>query len=474
MSRGARSVARRRPIVVGVVVLAMSSIALPARAQDVPEDTTTTSSTVPEVTTTTTTTISSTSTTLPPEGATTTTTDPDDETGPDVANYDPTALAELLGGYDEAVAMEADLLAQFELSVGQLDSLNQTMVGLSASISEVESELLDAETALSAAEDRADLAQHRLEDVEERLVDAQHLLEQQAVDAYINGGSSPTFAALLSAETAQDLDALQTYAEIVSEFENGAIDEYTALRLQAEALGREAAQAVGDAGDARDRVEAHHEELEAEREQQARAQADAFVAALAQQDLIAQVQSQRGSYEERLRTLTGTSDSIEDVLKVAQEGQELPSETDGIFLPPLQDPVVASPFGPRLHPIFGTIRMHNGVDLDAQAGRPIRAAADGEVAVAGWQNGYGFTVVIDHGNGLATLYAHQSSVVVAEGERVDMGDTIGLVGSTGWSTGPHLHWEVRVFGNPTQPIDFMGGESLLDERNQRTDSSRAD
>jgi murein DD-endopeptidase MepM/ murein hydrolase activator NlpD len=106
--------------------------------------------------------------------------------------------------------------------------------------------------------------------------------------------------------------------------------------------------------------------------------------------------------------------------------------------------------------------MHNGIDLDADMGEPIRAAGDGRVVLAEWQGGYGFTVVIDHGNGLATLYGHQSALVVHEGEQVEMGDIVGLVGSTGWSTGPHLHWEVRVFGNPTDPVTFLGGEQLLD------------
>jgi murein DD-endopeptidase MepM/ murein hydrolase activator NlpD len=252
-----------------------------------------------------------------------------------------------------------------------------------------------------------------------------------------------------------------TYAGVVSDQTDDAIERYTEVQAEAEVLRTEAEEAADAAVEARDEVETRRDALHVERERQAQAQADAFVAALAQQGLIAEIEAQRGSYEQRLRTLSGTSDSINGVLRSRQEGQRLPDRTEGILLPPVPNPEISSPFGPRLHPIFGTVRMHNGTDLDAAMGTPIRASASGEVVVAGWQGGYGFTVVIDHGNGLATLYAHQSSIIVLEGQQVEMGDTIGLVGSTGWSTGPHLHWEVRVFGNPTEPLAFMGGEELL-------------
>jgi murein DD-endopeptidase MepM/ murein hydrolase activator NlpD len=459
---------RRRSFVVAVVAfgaLVAPALAAPSTVAQEPEPTTTlppTSTTLPA--TSTTTVPGSTSTTLPgspSSTSTTTTTEPDPDEGPDSLDYDPQALLELLSSYDEAVAMEAELLAQFELSMAQVNQLNQAMVDLSTSITAVESELLSAETALVEAEDRVDLAQVRLVEVEERLADAQHLLDEQAVEAYISGGSSAGFYALLNAGSAQDMDSVMTYAGVVSDQTDQAIDVYTDLQDEAEVLRAEAEDAADEATDARDEVETRRDALHVERERQAQAQADAFVAALAQQGLIAEIEAQRGSYEQRLRTLSGTSDSINGILRTRQEGQNLPDDTAGIFLPPLRNPVISSPFGPRLHPIFGTVRMHNGTDLDADAGAPIRAAADGEVVVAGWQGGYGFTVVIDHGNGLATLYAHQSAIVVLEGQQVEMGDTIGLVGSTGWSTGPHLHWEVRVFGNPTEPIAFMGGEELL-------------
>jgi len=99
--------------------------------------------------------------------------------------------------------------------------------------------------------------------------------------------------------------------------------------------------------------------------------------------------------------------------------------------------------------------MHTGVDLGCGNGTPIGAAGDGVVVSAGWNGGYGNAVVIDHGNGLATLYGHQSSLAASPGQRVSTGQTIGYVGSTGYSTGPHLHWEVWVNGTPVDPMGYV-------------------
>ncbi len=125
---------------------------------------------------------------------------------------------------------------------------------------------------------------------------------------------------------------------------------------------------------------------------------------------------------------------------------------------------VSSGFGYRIHPIFGTRKMHTGIDIGRNLnppksidGAPIVAAGAGTIVSAGWRSGYGNTVVIDHGDGVATLYAHQPSggIKVSVGQKVTKGARIGTVGSTGYSTGPHLHFEVRVNGNPVDPMKYL-------------------
>ncbi len=116
---------------------------------------------------------------------------------------------------------------------------------------------------------------------------------------------------------------------------------------------------------------------------------------------------------------------------------------------------VTSSYGWRTHPITGRRSFHDGVDIAARSGSSVLAFAEGKVVFAGWNGGYGNAIFIDHGNGLQTRYAHLSRINVSVGERVDTGDKIGGVGSTGRSTGPHLHFEVRQNGNTKSPFNYL-------------------
>jgi murein DD-endopeptidase MepM/ murein hydrolase activator NlpD len=116
---------------------------------------------------------------------------------------------------------------------------------------------------------------------------------------------------------------------------------------------------------------------------------------------------------------------------------------------------ISSGFGNRVHPILGYSRFHAGIDFAASHGSAIRAADSGRVIFSGWYGGYGQTVIIDHGNGVSTLYAHASRLYVNEGQNVQQGQSIAAVGSTGLSTGPHLHFEVRQNGNPVNPMAYL-------------------
>jgi len=127
---------------------------------------------------------------------------------------------------------------------------------------------------------------------------------------------------------------------------------------------------------------------------------------------------------------------------------------------PLAGLTMTSNFGMRVHPVLGGMRAHKGVDLAAPVGTPIYATADGVVGKAAWFGGYGLYVQLEHGNDLETRYGHMSRLNVAEGQTVHKGDILGYVGTTGRSTGPHLHYEVRVDGVAVNPIPYMQPERV--------------
>lgn len=129
----------------------------------------------------------------------------------------------------------------------------------------------------------------------------------------------------------------------------------------------------------------------------------------------------------------------------------------GPSMRPLASAVLTSGFGLRRHPLLGGIRLHSGLDLAAPAGTAVVATSDGVVSVADWSGGYGLLVAVDHGGGVQTRYGHLSRMNVAGGQPVRKGDVIGFVGSTGRSTGPHLHYEVRLGGQAMNPAMFMSG-----------------
>src|SRR5690606_1638468 len=116
---------------------------------------------------------------------------------------------------------------------------------------------------------------------------------------------------------------------------------------------------------------------------------------------------------------------------------------------------ISSPFGERMHPILKEKRFHSGLDIAVPSGTDVLAADRGKVLISGWNAGYGYFIAIDHGNGISTAYAHNSRLLVKEGELVAQGQVIAKSGSTGLSTGPHLHFEVRKDGTPVDPVAYL-------------------
>lgn len=128
---------------------------------------------------------------------------------------------------------------------------------------------------------------------------------------------------------------------------------------------------------------------------------------------------------------------------------------------PMEFSRVTSGFAMRMHPLMNQWRQHNGVDYAAPSGTPVRSVGDGVVEFAGWQNGYGNVVQIQHGNDRATVYAHLSRIDVRKGQPVEIGGRLGAVGATGWATGPHLHFEVKVKGAHQDPLSLAKSSGSL-------------
>jgi murein DD-endopeptidase MepM/ murein hydrolase activator NlpD len=185
-----------------------------------------------------------------------------------------------------------------------------------------------------------------------------------------------------------------------------------------------------------------------------------------QQDLVQRLNNDRLALEAAQQQLQRDSDALGGLIqqKIAEaKARAAAAKTasrrnyisgTGILSIPSDGPI-SSPFGWRTHPLLGNHRFHSGLDFAAGYGAPIRAADSGQVIYAGWYGGYGKAVIIDHGKGMTTLYGHCSELHVSEGQSVKRGQVISAVGSTGLSTGPHLHFEVRRDGSPQNPADYL-------------------
>jgi murein DD-endopeptidase MepM/ murein hydrolase activator NlpD len=164
------------------------------------------------------------------------------------------------------------------------------------------------------------------------------------------------------------------------------------------------------------------------------------------------------AFAEEASKLAAVSASLAARIRAAQSGSSSassgsPAVSSSGLIWPVSGPIT-SPYGPRCLP-NGDCSFHPGIDIAAAAGTPIKAAAAGTVIYSGWMDGYGNLVVIDHGNGLATAYGHQSSTAAGNGASVSQGQVIGYVGCTGYCFGPHLHFEVRVNGEPVNPLGYL-------------------
>lgn len=188
------------------------------------------------------------------------------------------------------------------------------------------------------------------------------------------------------------------------------------------------------------------------------AKSNKAAAAQMEQDLNAQLASVRNLIQQRLAAAEAARQAAQQAAESDDGGgggsDDNYVQGTGAMSWPCSGPIT-SPFGYRTHPIFGTTIFHAGIDIGVDYGTPIHAADSGVVVYSGWISGYGNAVIIDHGGGVSTLYGHNQSLAVSEGQSVSKGSVIAYAGSTGNSTGPHCHFEVDVNGSPVNPMGYL-------------------
>lgn len=346
---------------------------------------------------------------------------------------------------DEAAALRA--LAEIRNRRAPIEA---RVAELNAELAGVTARLAPLETEIRALEERMVDAEARFRARQAEYEAAKAEVERSAAQAYRSARRGATYDYVTAARP-DDLVQGSKYLGEVNESQRAVTRKATELRNKVDEerrdlrTRRDATEAAAtEVRDLRDRVTALRAEIEP-----ARARAAAEAAAEEQQ--LRLIRSQKASWEREYAELQAASDAIAARLRGGGSGSGQAGACE--FRP--TPGTISSGFGTRTDPLGAGTGFHSGIDIAVGSGTPIRACRSGTVTIAGWQGGYGNTVVIDHGGGMATLYAHQSSVAVAAGQTVLPGQVIGYVGSTGRSTGPHLHFEVRISGNPVNPMAYL-------------------
>jgi murein DD-endopeptidase MepM/ murein hydrolase activator NlpD len=350
----------------------------------------------------------------------------------------------------EASAAEAAALVE-------LQGIRDRKAVIDARVDQLDAEVATAEAKLAPLEAEAvritaivDQLTAELAVAQAKLDEAQQRFDASAAQLYRSARRGASYDVVLAARPA-NLVQQDKYLDRVSEDRQKLVTKVTNLRNdvnekreQIAAQKAKADAAAAEAAAARDQIAALRVEIEP-------ARAEAASQEAAENAALQGIQSNKSQYEAELASLQAASDSISARLRAIGSGPGQPGPCQARPVPG----GISSGFGARYHPVLHYTRMHTGADMSAGSGTPIRACRSGTVVIAGSQGGYGNAVVIDHGGGMATLYAHQSRIAVSPGQFVNAGDVIGYVGSTGMSTGPHLHFEVRLSGNPVDPAPYL-------------------
>jgi murein DD-endopeptidase MepM/ murein hydrolase activator NlpD len=384
-------------------------------------------------------------------------------------------VADLEARRQEVREQASSTAAEIDLLRAEDEAVASALADLDEWIALVEADIDAAQQAIEVAEDQARMAGGQAEKLAADIAILDDVLADRAVEAYVRPGGNTT-EAVLESDDLNDAARRRFLISITHDDIMAVLDDIRVARKDRGEQLAIARRAQETAEVERGGLNEQLTELHLAQEQQHVVQAELETRIGAYQNETAQLEAADDELSELIRQAqlpppVVTPEPIEAAPEpeatptVEPEPTPEPSATpaatpeptgggSGALQWPIGGPVV-SEFGMRVHPIFGDTRMHTGLDIDANSGDPIGAAGSGSVIFAGWQEGYGNVVIIDHGGELSTVYAHMSALGAAVGESVNAGQTVGQVGSTGYSTGPHLHFEVRVDGTAVDPRQYL-------------------
>jgi murein DD-endopeptidase MepM/ murein hydrolase activator NlpD len=359
-------------------------------------------------------------------------------------------VEEKIGAAEER---EGVLTSDIEAMADEISALEGQVTALRTREAAAEEELAGKEAELGRAEDELQEALKRLDTLRGRLKRALTNLRERLVAIYTYGATTDLASVVLSSEDYGDMVARTEYFDAINESDSVLAERVRSLRDEAKKLVRVRKTAKLTIEKARDQIAAKAQRLASTRSTLESREGALLSARAKRRQALNGVQGERDDREE---IAAGLRSEIAQEIAEATGGTALPagplpSASAAGFIWPVEG-TLTSPFGYR----WG--RMHEGIDISVPEGTPIRAAADGTVILMQSEaesGGYGNYTCIDHGGGLSTCYAHQSSFATSVGAGVSQGDVIGLSGNTGHSTGPHLHFEVRVNGVPTDPLGYL-------------------
>jgi murein DD-endopeptidase MepM/ murein hydrolase activator NlpD len=320
----------------------------------------------------------------------------------------------------------------------QRQAVSQQLHQLDLQLDQTQNELADLNGNVTLLQTRIGVAQQDLQKAEADLADRTRIFDQRLNDIYTEGSVS-YLDVLLQATSLSDFLTRFDLMQRIAENDISLMKQISALRDQIarnkKSMEDKKAQLVVLQGQTR----AKQAELATRSQQKA--------------ELLSQIKAQKGVLQ---RDLDEDEAAAEQLTQIIQELQKknAPRQGTGHLIWPVRGPIT-SPFGMRINPVTHHYSGHTGIDIGVDYGTPIKAADGGTVIYVGWNDAYGNMTVIDHGGGISTMYAHESAQLVSVGDKVYQGEIIGKVGSTGWSTGPHLHFEVRVNGDPVNPLNYL-------------------